>query len=232
MASEYLKWKYRDVKPDQPIELTKQQKRANWWHYHKWYVVLACVLVAVLADLAINAINVRRNAPDIQVAYVATTPLPEDAVAALESALAELAGVRRVQVNQYLTASQGDSDSALYASATSVQLLADLDSRESYLFLLDDPETFQANYEVLRRLDGALAAEADGLSCCLRWGDCPAAALDLGSYAELVMGQQITGESQALLADLYLARRGFWNDRTCKNLELCDQLWDTLTKGA
>lgn len=34
MASEYLKWKYRDVKPDQTVELTPRQKRANWWYYH------------------------------------------------------------------------------------------------------------------------------------------------------------------------------------------------------
>ena len=29
MASEYLKWKYRDVGPDQAVELTPRQKRAN-----------------------------------------------------------------------------------------------------------------------------------------------------------------------------------------------------------
>ena len=29
MASEYLKWKYRDVKPDQTVELTPRQKRAT-----------------------------------------------------------------------------------------------------------------------------------------------------------------------------------------------------------
>ena len=40
MASEYLKWKYRDVKPDEPIRLTRKEKALNWWHYHKWYVLL------------------------------------------------------------------------------------------------------------------------------------------------------------------------------------------------
>ena len=34
MASEYLKWKYRDVKPDEPSpELTGKEKLANWFHY-------------------------------------------------------------------------------------------------------------------------------------------------------------------------------------------------------
>ena len=46
MASEYLKWKYRDVKPDAPLVLTPKEKRANWWHYHKW-TLLSGVVVAV-----------------------------------------------------------------------------------------------------------------------------------------------------------------------------------------
>ena len=45
MASQYLKWKYRDVKPDAPVELTEAQRRANWWHYNKWYVLGACLLL-------------------------------------------------------------------------------------------------------------------------------------------------------------------------------------------
>jgi len=41
MASEYLKWKYKDVRPDIPKELTPAEKRSNWWHYHKWYAAAA-----------------------------------------------------------------------------------------------------------------------------------------------------------------------------------------------
>ena len=49
MASEYLKWKYQDVKPDAPVVLTKKEERQNWWHYHKWHVALCIggVLFAV-----------------------------------------------------------------------------------------------------------------------------------------------------------------------------------------
>lgn len=38
--SEYLNWKFRDVKPDGPAPaLTPRQKLANWWHYSKWFVL-------------------------------------------------------------------------------------------------------------------------------------------------------------------------------------------------
>ena len=37
----------------------------------------------------------------------------------------------------------------MVAAAANVKLLADLDSRESYFFLLEDPEKFQTDYEVL-----------------------------------------------------------------------------------
>jgi len=230
VASEYLKWKYRDVRPDVPRELTPKERRANWWHYHKWHVAAVVVLLLVLGDLGLHAWNAKRNAPDYQVACVAEAPLPEDAAAALEEALSELAG-GKVKLNQYLTAETGDA--ALYASASAVQLMADLESRESCLFLLDDPETFQADYQILRNLDGSLPEEGEEKAFCLPWGDCPVlTALPLGEYSETVLGQEATGDCQALFSDLYLARRGFWDGRTCKDPEGCERLWEILTEGA
>lgn len=230
MASEYLKWKYRDVRPEVPRELTPKERRANWWHYHKWHVAAVIALLLVLGDLGLHAWNAGRNAPDYQVAYVADAPLPEEAAAALEEALSGLAG-GKVKVNQYLTGQTGDA--ALYASAASVQLMADLETFESFLFLLDDPETFQTNYEVLRNLDGTLPDNVPGKPFCLRWSECPVlAALPLGTYSETVLGQELTGDSQPLFSGLYLARRGFWGERTCKNPEGCERLWAILTEGA
>ena len=50
-----------------------------------------------------------------------------------------------VQLKQYLAS----YEDAMYNAAANVRLLADLDGRESYFFLLEDPEKFQADYEVL-----------------------------------------------------------------------------------
>lgn len=243
MASEYLKWKYRDVKPDEPIQYTAEQRRRNWWHYHKWHVVIAAVLIVALGDIFWNALGIGKLRPDYQIAYVGSAVLPGDTVSALENALARLGrdangdGRVVVKLNQYAIGGggEGDSDAALYAYAASTTLMADLEARESYFFLLEAPDGFQRSYQVLRRLDGSLPGDFDRdyESCCLAWTDCPAlTALDLGGYSETVLGQKVSGDNQALLSRLYIARRGFWTEQTTDYPDACDALWTELTKGA
>lgn len=154
MASEYLKWKYRDVKPEKPASMTATQRRKNWWYYHKWHVLAAVVVLLIAADWAWNILSQVR--PDYQVAYVGSVPLGEGDGASWETQLAALGtdcngdGKVVVQLNQYLTAQEGPtSEQAMYNYAANVKLLADLDERESYFFLLEDPEKFQADYEIL-----------------------------------------------------------------------------------
>ena len=54
-------------------------------------------------------------------------------------------------------------------------------------------------------------------------------ALPLGSYSEKVLGEEISGDSQQRLAGIYLARRGFWTDKTCDHPEASDRLWEAMT---
>ena len=149
MASEYLKWKYRDVKPEKAVELTKQQRRRNWWHYHKWHVLIGGVLVLIAVDWAWSALT--QVHPDYQIAYVGTAPLDQEDAAAWEARLSDQGsdcngdGNVVVQLNQYLTV----QEDTMYTAAANVKLLADLDARESYFFLLENPEQFQADYEIL-----------------------------------------------------------------------------------
>lgn len=149
MASEYLKWKYRDVQPEKPLELTKKQRRQNWWHYHKWHVLIGVAVVLIGADWGWNILT--RVTPDYQIAYVGSVPLSEGDGASWETQLAAFGtdcngdGKVVVQLKQYLSS----YEDAMYNAAANVRLLADLDGRESYFFLLEDPEKFQADYEVL-----------------------------------------------------------------------------------
>ncbi len=241
MASEYLKSKYRDIRPDKPVELTPEQKRANWWHYHKWHVLLGAGLLLVTGYLLARALGFGEVKPDYQVAYVGSAALPEDTAATLESALVGLGedcngdGRVVVRLNQYVTETDVGGEAAMYAYAGSTMLMADLESCESYFFLLEDPESFQRNYQVLRRLDGSNPADNDHdvEACCLSWAECPALrGLDLGSYHETVLGQELSGDSQELLSGLSLARRGFWTEKTTRYVDECDTLWNTITKGA
>ncbi len=79
-------------------------------------------------------------------------------------------------------------------------------------------------------------AKAGGIgyeSCCLSWSDCPTLQqLSLGEYTEKVLDQEIQGDSQELLNQLFVARRGFWTDRTCSYATQCDALWDVITRGS
>lgn len=241
MASEYLKWKYRDVQPDAPIELTPAQKRANWWHYHKWQIILGAVLLLCLGDILLHALGVGQIRPDVQLAYVGSAPLPEQTVSALEAGLSALCadgnsdGRVVVQVNQYVTGDSEDPERASAAAAAQVQLMADLEDCDSFLFLLEDGETFQTNYQVLAYPDGSLPKEGKKPSqkLWLDWDQCPAlSGMELGGYTELVAGTEISGDSQELLSRLSVARRGFWTEQKCNNPECCEALWNNLMEGA
>lgn len=151
MASEYLKWKYRDVQPDAPVERTKKQRRQNWWHYHKWHVGIGVLAAAIAGNLAWHILT--QVHPDYQIAYMGAYPLSEEEAAAWEDRLSALGTDRNgdgrvvVRLNQYPTG--GNGDDLMYVAASNVKLMADLDACESYFFLLEDPEKFQSDYEIL-----------------------------------------------------------------------------------
>lgn len=240
MASRYLAWLHRDERPEQQRELTRKERIANWWDYHIWHVVFGVAGVLLAGHLVLTALGVGKVKPDYQIAYVGHTALPSDTAAALESALASLGGDASgdgqtvVQLHQYIISTSG-AEAATYGYAAEATLLSDLEARDSYLFLLEDPEAFQARYISLALLDGTLPEEGDTSAegTYLRWADCPVlAGLPLGGYAEAVAGQTVQGDSQELLSGLAVARRGFLNGQAPKYPEGCAALWEALTKGA
>lgn len=262
MASEYLKKKYQDVKPDAPVELTRAEKRKNWWYYHKWHVGAVVLLAAVIVSIVWPIVN--RATPDIQVAYVGSFPLPEDAAAALEDALASLGedlngdGKVLVKLRQYV--SDGLDGRALAAGspvtdatgqmtsnaimtsdgasqiATMVSLLADVGDQESFLFLLEDPAAFQQEFHTLCHLDGSLPENGDDSveNSVLAWDACPVlAGLDLGDYSYDLFGGTISGDSNVLYSRLFIGRRGFWREDEDPALQAgFTALWEKLTEGA
>lgn len=236
MASEYLRWKFRDLKPDAPpAPLTRRQRWRNWWHYHKGQTIAAAAGLVILADIARSALGLGQVRPDYQIAYVGRDPLPEETAAAVEEAFAVLGGDANqdgqtvVQLHQYLTDAAEDAE---YAYANQVALMGDLEDCDSCFFLLEDYETFQVQYAVLADAEGSIPGAAES-PFALNWSDCPAlAGQELGGYTQEILGQEIRGDNQELLGPLYLARRGFEAGRSCENPDACDALWNALTKGA
>lgn len=236
MASEYLKKKYQDVKPDVKRELTPAEKRKNWWYYHKWHVVVAVGLVAILGNIVWNALN--QVKPDYQIAYVGTSALPDDTAAAIEAGFAALGedlngdGSVVVRLAQYASSDGADAQTVM---AAEVRLMADLTECESYFFLLEDPEQFQQKYGSLRRLDGSLPTDGNDSAegAYLAWDQCPVLAqMDLGEYSYALMGGTASGSSNELLSGLYIARRGFWTEEEAPYPEGCNALWEKITEGA
>lgn len=236
MASEYLKWKYRDEKPREQVELTAAEKRKNWWEYHKWHIVIAVVAIAFVASMIVQWIRPGEIRPDYQVAYVGSNYLPDDTVDAVQDGLAVYGedlngdGVVSVQLKQYVSAGEVGM-----AYSSEVLLMADVVNCDSYFFLLEDPEAFQESYHVLCRLDGTLPEENDNSAegTYLNWMDCPSLAkLSLGSYSVTVLEETVSGDSIDLIAPLCLARRGFWTNQTSAYPEGCAKLWEILTLGA
>lgn len=237
MASEYLKQKYKDVKPDEKKVLTPEEKRKNWWDYHKWHLAAGIALAAMIVSIFWSAFS--QVKPDYQLAFVGSSLLPDDTAAALKNELASLGedlnGDGKVSVSLVQYVADFDADAEM-AAASQVTLMADILEGESYFFLLEDPESFQAAYHVLCYLDGSLPAEeasADGTY--LPWSQCPVLAnLDLGNFAirSAALDEPVTGSSQDVLSQYYFARRGFWTEQSPELLAGYDALWEKLTEGA
>lgn len=210
----------------------------NWWDYHKWYVVCGVILIGILLHLIGNALGIFEKKPDLQIAYVADTELPSDTVSALERAFAAKAwdfngdGEVVVKLHSYVSNSQSpDGEGLYYEYASEVTLIGDIADCESCLFLMDDPDKFQRDFHALALPDGSCPNDLDYSTDdkAIPWTDCAAlAGMDLGSYSAAILGENVTGSSQALMSGLYIGRRCFYTEDTVDYPEECAKFWDLL----
>ena len=232
--------------PQEPERVyTRSEKAKNWWYYHKWAVVITVIVVAIVAWIVHDIVT--SVAPDYQVGWVGSVSLPEETATALQDALAQYADDRNgdgkvvVEVNQYvfdLSGSGQSADQTMEAynkMAGMTRLNADLTDGVNSLFLLEDPEGFQAMSGALRYLDGTLPEEgaSDWQNMVYRWSDCPVlAGLDLGSYQPMFATGETSLSSQDLLSGAYVGCSGAWNDTQTENLAGSENFWQALTAGA
>lgn len=247
MAGEYYRWLARNEKPAPKRELTPAEKRRNWWDYHKWHVVVVLVCLVLAANLIHDTLRNKRNQPDYVIAYVGQTALPDGVVDGVEEGLARLGedlngnGKVQVELRQFLMY-DGTSDNPVLALedtergyAAAMLLQANIEMVESMVFLLEDPEIFQASYPVLSRADGTRPEETPDsqVPVYYRWGDCPAlAGLELENFEIPVIGGTVEGDTQAALSGLAVARRGLWDDGTNDAILGAIALWERITEGA
>ncbi len=227
MASEYLLKKAREQKPAEPTpELTPAEKRKNWWHYHKWWVLVGLVLLWIVGSMLWGILGIGKTKPDYIFAYVGGEELSQALVSDLERELAALGsdvngdGKVKIELRQYATNRNGDAETAAYYNyAADTRLLADVTKGESYFFLVEDPEGIQRAYELFANADGSAPEDGDwdvSEKVCA-WADCPV-------LTELEL-------DQTAAAGLYLGRRCFYGEEAGEHTA-DDAFWRILTKGA
>ena len=235
-----------DTRPDQPVQRTRGQKMANWWHYHWKMLAVIAVLLALLGMFIRDMLSVER--PDYQLALVSTEVLPQGLQDALNEAMTSrmrelnqddsiLVEVMNYQLNFSVLDTQtqdqdvGEVTDAYLIMAQSTLLTADLASKDSTIFLLDDPEGFQETYGILSAADGTLPSEEDPLDGVewFAWSDCPElTALDLGEYTN-AQGETVSG--QEYMQDFVVARRGY-TDKQPEDIAEQQALFQAITAGA
>ena len=213
------------------------KKAKNWWYYYKWYVILGAILLGIIIYIAGNALELWKKAPDFQIAYVGSAPLPEDTVNALEQAFAELGsdfngdGSVIVHVNQYIDSGSKVSSDLTYEYGSEITLIADITNCDSYFFIVEDPEDFQRSWQILAMSDGSCPGDTDysAEGKVFQWSQSPVLSqLPLGTYSSNTLGIENSGNSQDLLSGLYVGRRCFYTDTQTPNIDQCSQLWASI----
>lgn len=232
-----LNIKPEDLKPDEPRELTRKEKAANWWYYHRLHVGIAAAVLVVFIWMAADLLG--RTLPDYQIALVTDQYIPDTVIAELSDALSAFGqdlngdGQTVVQVNGYQLSLGSEEESAASSAAVvdaytqmagMTTLSGDVATRTSLIFLIDDPESFQASFELLAAADGSLPPEGSGIETVelFAFGDCPA-----------LTGLALSEETRGYLNSFYLARRGFTEGKTLAEYPEENQaLYELLTAGA
>ena len=222
MASEYLKYLNRNVRPEEPPpELTRKEKLKNWWYYHWKATIITVVILISAISMILKNMGITEPLPDYSVAYVGSHSLPDeisDSIVSLFKTYGTDAsgdGKITVEINQYVIYDDPqDYDSVQLSSSASAALDADITMQTSYFFLLENPDEFNSSYQLLADKDGNLPEAND-----FDWN------------SNVLLLSDITDDASSSDTVLYLGRRGFYDDKhTVKYRDACDQLWSQLNE--
>ena len=118
------------------IELkTAKDKRANWWYYHKFHVLGAIVVIALIATLVYSFVS--KVSPDYTIGLITQQDYSSDVVEKLEQELKAYADDRNgdgqvvVQVNSYAV----NQTDVQMQQANVVRLIGDATSFDTVLYL-------------------------------------------------------------------------------------------------
>ena len=154
------------ARPREMPDMTPQQRRDNWWRYHWLHVLVVVLAVITVAGVAWERLT--REHYDCSVALVTRYAATAEEIASIQGALERICpdfngdgevhvAINAIQIDYTSTALD---DAAIQVMTTNVDKLnSDFYTRQSGIFLLDDPENFQAAHGALAWLDGSTPPE-------------------------------------------------------------------------
>lgn len=214
-----------------------KKKLQNWLYYNIWWVAAIALLAVIVSSMVLTRVKAEKQRFDYCIAYVATQEIPAEGLEELKCQFAALGadvdgdGEITVKINQYIPgASIASGEEAAHGRVAEVALLTDISEMESYLFLVEYPEDFQLDFQLMAHLDGSPSANDDfGVwDKVFAWNACPAlAGMELGSWED-ENGTLISG--QALMSKLYVGRRCFIQKNAEADSPENEAFWQAVTK--
>lgn len=166
MASPRYTWNIEPEQPEEKHEMTPREKRANFLYYHKWHILLIGIAVAFIA-MFIYDITTRVN-PDYQIGVLSSTALPGSVLDTLETALTPLCDDRNGDGTVKLTVvgytvgiSEEDIADPNTQMADVTRLMGDFSTGQTMLFLVQDVQKYQEQFQLFSYNDGTTPAESE-----------------------------------------------------------------------
>ena len=209
-----------DLTSDKPRTLTKAEARANWWHYH-WYYVLAGIFIVLVIGYFVWG-RVTEIEPDYTVAVIGSEDpdavFLNDLQAKLESVADDVNGDGKVtvQVNSIwlsFDVDQQDVSTRQLMDSSENKLNTDLYLCESTIFIVNDPAALQQRYGCFRNEDGTDPQDGD--------------IVNIDDFTVPLEETALSGAQDPNGAQWYLTRRAA-EGMDEKALTQTDALWETL----
>ena len=196
-------------------------KIKTWFYYYKWPLLIGIVALVIFVPMFKDALGIGVTRPDYKFACVTESGISEETAAALTAALEEMGsdlngdGVVSVQLTQFRTGNGGQEAMQMYAYASTIAAIADMQAEESHFFLFENPEAFQQVYQILADENGKLPQDED-YSAEGRYISCKDWSLNL------------SGTAREELSGLYIGQRGYAHEEKIDHLADYRALWEAI----
>lgn len=215
-----------NITPDVPEEvhiMTPKEKRANFWFYYKWHIIIGIVLIGLVFVFVHDIVT--QVKPDYTIGVLSPLTLPAEVSEALSTQLAAFCDDRNgdgkvtVTISEYSIAVPGTEPADPQMQMAGVtRFSSDSQTGECMIYLTQNAVEYEEAYTLFAYNDGTEPAVSetengyevtpdlneDALGAV--WGECPAlTSLDMGDIKDYE--DNVVMSVQDYLKDFRLLRR-------------------------